>query len=49
MAFARAFLNHGSHITVADLATPQIGTDPRIRYEQLDVRSDVAVEPSLRE
>jgi NAD(P)-dependent dehydrogenase (short-subunit alcohol dehydrogenase family) len=37
-AFAKAFLDHGAHVIVADLAAPKDGTDPRIRYEQLDVR-----------
>jgi NAD(P)-dependent dehydrogenase (short-subunit alcohol dehydrogenase family) len=43
-AFAKAFLNHGAHIIVADLAAPKEGADPRIRYEELDVRDDAAVE-----
>ena len=43
-AFAKAFLDHGAHVTVADIAAPKDGTDPRIRYEQLDVRDDAAVE-----
>jgi len=43
-AFAKAFLDHGAHVIVADLAAPKDGTDPRIRYEQLDVRDDAAVE-----
>ena len=43
-AFAKAFLDHGAHVIVADLAAPKDGTDPRIRYEQLDVRDDGAVE-----
>ena len=43
-AFAKAFLDHGAHVTVADIAPPKDGTDPRIRYEQLDVRDDAAVE-----
>jgi NAD(P)-dependent dehydrogenase (short-subunit alcohol dehydrogenase family) len=43
-AFAKAFLDHGAHIIVADLAAPKDGTDPRIRYEQLDVRDDAAIE-----
>ena len=43
-AFAKAFLDHGAHVTVADLAAPKDGMDPRIRYEQLDVRDDAAVE-----
>jgi NAD(P)-dependent dehydrogenase (short-subunit alcohol dehydrogenase family) len=42
-ALAKAFLDHGAHAIVADLAAPKVGTDPRIRYEQLDVRDDVAV------
>jgi NAD(P)-dependent dehydrogenase (short-subunit alcohol dehydrogenase family) len=43
-AFAEAFLNHGAHVIVADLVAPKQGTDPRIRYEQLDVCDDAAVE-----
>ena len=42
-AFAEAFLNHGAHVIVADLAASKEGTDPRVRYEQLDVRDDAAV------
>jgi NAD(P)-dependent dehydrogenase (short-subunit alcohol dehydrogenase family) len=42
-AFAQAFLNHGANVITADLAAPKGGTDPRIRYEQLDVRDDAAV------
>jgi NAD(P)-dependent dehydrogenase (short-subunit alcohol dehydrogenase family) len=43
-AFAKAFLAHRANVIVADLAPPRDGTDPRIRYERLDVRDDVAVE-----
>ena len=43
-AFAKAFLDHGAHVIVADIAGPKDGTDPRIRYEELDVRDDAAVE-----
>jgi len=43
-AFAKAFLDHGANVIVADLAVPKDGTDPRIRYERLDVRDDAAVE-----
>jgi NAD(P)-dependent dehydrogenase (short-subunit alcohol dehydrogenase family) len=43
-AFAEAFLNDGAHVIVADVTTPKDGIDPRIRYEQLDVREDTAVE-----
>ena len=43
-AFAKAFLNHGARVIVADQAAPKDGTDPQIRYEQLDVRDDAAVE-----
>ena len=43
-AFAKAFLDHGANVIVADLAAPKDGTDPRIRYEQLDVRDDAAVQ-----
>jgi NAD(P)-dependent dehydrogenase (short-subunit alcohol dehydrogenase family) len=47
-AFARAFLDHGAHVMVADLAAPKNGTDPRVRYEHLDVRDDAAVEALAR-
>jgi NAD(P)-dependent dehydrogenase (short-subunit alcohol dehydrogenase family) len=47
-AFARAFLSHRAHVIVADLAAPKDLTDPRIRYEQLDVRDDAAVEGLAR-
>ena len=43
-AFASAFLNHGAHVIIADLALPRDGTDLHCRYEQLDVRDDAAVE-----
>jgi NAD(P)-dependent dehydrogenase (short-subunit alcohol dehydrogenase family) len=43
-AFAKAFLDHGAHVIVADISSPKDGTDPRIRYEELDVRDDAAVE-----
>jgi NAD(P)-dependent dehydrogenase (short-subunit alcohol dehydrogenase family) len=43
-AFAQAFLDHGADVIVADLAGPKDGYDPRIRYEQLDVRDDGAIE-----
>jgi NAD(P)-dependent dehydrogenase (short-subunit alcohol dehydrogenase family) len=43
-AFARAFLDYGANVIVADLEAPKDGTDPRIRYEQLDVRNDAAVD-----
>ena len=33
----------GTGVIVADLAAPKDGTDPRIRYEQLDVRDDAGV------
>ena len=39
-AFANAFLNHGAHVILADLAAPKEGTDLRCRYERLDVRDD---------
>ncbi|MBV8813865.1 MAG: SDR family oxidoreductase [Verrucomicrobia bacterium] len=42
-AFAQAFLNHGANVIAADLAAPKAGTDPRIRYEQLDVCDDAAI------
>lgn len=47
-AFAKAFLDHGSEVIAADLATPKDRTDARIRYEQLDVRDDFAVEALAR-
>jgi NAD(P)-dependent dehydrogenase (short-subunit alcohol dehydrogenase family) len=43
-AFAEAFLNHGAYVIIADVTAPKDGIDPRIRYEQLDVRDDTAVE-----
>jgi NAD(P)-dependent dehydrogenase (short-subunit alcohol dehydrogenase family) len=43
-AFARAFLDHGAHVVVADLRLPTDGTDPRMHYEQLDVRDDAAIQ-----
>jgi NAD(P)-dependent dehydrogenase (short-subunit alcohol dehydrogenase family) len=43
-AFAKAFLDHGAHVIVADIAALKDGTDPRIRYEELDVRDDATVE-----
>ena len=43
-AFAKAFLDHGAHVIVADIAAPKDGADPRIRYEELDVRDDAAIE-----
>jgi NAD(P)-dependent dehydrogenase (short-subunit alcohol dehydrogenase family) len=43
-AFAEAFLNAGAHVIVADVKAPKEGGDPQIRYEQLDVRNDTAVE-----
>ena len=43
-AFGKAFLDHGAHVIIADLAVPKDGTDPRIRYERLDVRDEAAVE-----
>jgi NAD(P)-dependent dehydrogenase (short-subunit alcohol dehydrogenase family) len=42
-AFAQAFLDHGATVIAADLAAPKAGTDPRIRYEQLDVCDDAAI------
>jgi NAD(P)-dependent dehydrogenase (short-subunit alcohol dehydrogenase family) len=42
-AFAQGFLNHGANVIAVDLAMPKQGTDPRIRYEQLDVRDDAAI------
>ena len=43
-AFAAGFLNHGASVIAADIASPKIALDPRIRFEQLDVRDDAAVE-----
>lgn len=43
-AFAKAFLDRGARVIVVDLAAPKDGTDPRIRYEELDVRDDTAIE-----
>lgn len=43
-AFAKAFLDHGANVIVADLAAPKDGTDPRIRFEPLDVCDGAAVE-----
>jgi NAD(P)-dependent dehydrogenase (short-subunit alcohol dehydrogenase family) len=43
-AFAKAFLDHGANVIVTDVEAPKDGTDPRIRYEELDVRNDAAVE-----
>src|SRR5215469_9227019 len=43
MAFAKAFLDLGAEVIACDLAPPKQGMDNRIKYEQLDVRNDVAV------
>ncbi len=43
-AFATGFLAHGAEVIVADLAPPKTALDPRIRFELLDVRDDLAVE-----
>jgi NAD(P)-dependent dehydrogenase (short-subunit alcohol dehydrogenase family) len=43
-AFAAGFLNHGADVIAADIAPPKAVLDPCIRFEQLDVRDDVAVE-----
>jgi len=43
-ALAKAFLDHGANVIVADITAPKDGTDPCIRYEPLDVRDDAAVE-----
>lgn len=43
-AFAKAFLDRGARVIVVDLAAPKDGTDHRIRYEELDVRDDTAIE-----
>jgi NAD(P)-dependent dehydrogenase (short-subunit alcohol dehydrogenase family) len=42
-AFAKAFLNHEASVVVADIVRPKGDHDPKIRYEPLDVRDDVAV------
>jgi NAD(P)-dependent dehydrogenase (short-subunit alcohol dehydrogenase family) len=42
-AFSQAFLAHGAHVIVADVAPPK-EPDARIRYEILDVRDDAAVD-----
>ena len=48
-AFATAFLAHGAHVIAADLAPPKEGMDAgQIRYEQLDIRDDAAVEMLAR-
>ena len=39
-ALAKTFLDHGANVIVADITGPKDGIDPRIRYEQLDVRDD---------
>ncbi|MDQ0469263.1 SDR family NAD(P)-dependent oxidoreductase [Labrys wisconsinensis] len=43
-AFAKAFLDHGASVIVADLVMPKGTIDQRIRYEILDVREDAGVE-----
>jgi NAD(P)-dependent dehydrogenase (short-subunit alcohol dehydrogenase family) len=43
-AFAAGFLNQGADVIAADIAPPKTALDPRIRFEQLDVRDDAAVE-----
>jgi NAD(P)-dependent dehydrogenase (short-subunit alcohol dehydrogenase family) len=43
-AFVLAFLHGGARVIAVDLATPKDGIDPRIQFEQLDVRDDTAVE-----
>lgn len=43
-AFAAGFLNHGASVIAADIAPPKTALDPRIQFEQLDVRDDAAVE-----
>jgi NAD(P)-dependent dehydrogenase (short-subunit alcohol dehydrogenase family) len=43
-AFAKAFLDHGAHVIVADLIAAKGVTNPRMRYEPLDVRDDASVE-----
>lgn len=43
-AFAKAFLDHGANVIVADIVPPSGETDPRIRYETLDVRDTAAID-----
>ena len=43
-AFAKAFLEHGADVIVADLVIPTSGLDPRIRYASLDVRDSAAID-----
>jgi NAD(P)-dependent dehydrogenase (short-subunit alcohol dehydrogenase family) len=43
-AFTKAFLEHGASVIAADIAEPKSALDSRVRYEQLDVRDDRAVE-----
>lgn len=47
-AFAKAFLDHGAHVIVADLIAAKDVTNPRMRYEPLDVRDDASVEALAR-
>lgn len=47
-AFAKAFLDHGAHVIVADLTAAKDVTNPRMRYEPLDVRDDASVEALAR-
>jgi NAD(P)-dependent dehydrogenase (short-subunit alcohol dehydrogenase family) len=47
-AFAKAFLDHGAHVIVADLIAAKDVTDPRMRYEALDARDDASVEALAR-
>lgn len=43
-AFAKAFLEHGASVIVADLVIPASGLDSRIRYASLDVRDSAAID-----
>lgn len=43
-AFVKAFLDHGAHVIVADLAAPTGGVDPCVRVETLDVRDGAAID-----
>jgi NAD(P)-dependent dehydrogenase (short-subunit alcohol dehydrogenase family) len=43
-AFARAFRNHGSQVTVVDISHPKPENESLVTYEILDVRDDTAVQ-----
>lgn len=42
-ALATAFLGHGAAVIATDIKPPAEGSDPRVRFEPLDVRDDGAV------